>query len=151
MIMNTCFLPSVCDSCIPMCYHSDAHLISPSRYSKQLSKQAASVHAAGSTQSAEEMVQAMRDQPRKPLTDWCAVSSVYFDDAELQAYLSRLQRDDEASVIRVRWYGSRSTSSAQELFVERKVHREPWTGERSHKVAPKTDNVAAALLAVLVH
>ena len=84
----------------------------------------------------EAMVAALQQQlPNgQPLTDWTSISSVYFDDAEFQTYLSRMQREDGASVARVRWYGQRSSGVSQELFVERKVHREPWTGERSYKV-----------------
>ena len=68
------------------------------------------------------------------MSDWTTVSSVYYDDREMQTYLTRLRRDDQASVVRVRWYGQRTRAANQQLFVERKVHREPWTGETSNKV-----------------
>lgn len=68
------------------------------------------------------------------MVDWSLISSVYFDERSMPSYLSRLRRDDRASVIRVRWYGDRDPGPLQELFIERKVHREGWTGERSYKV-----------------
>ena len=93
-------------------------------------------HVAGDTcQSAAAMVHALQHQAFGSLSDWTAVSSVYFDDADFQTYQSRLRREDKASVVRVRWYGVRSTRASQELYVERKVHREPWTGEKSFKAS----------------
>lgn len=92
-------------------------------------------HAAGDQKdSADNMVRALQQHPMGSLTDSTTVSSVYFDDPDFQTYQSRLLREDGASVVRVRWYGARSQSGLQELYVERKVHKEPWTGERSFKV-----------------
>ena len=62
------------------------------------------------------------------------MSSVYFDNEEMDSYVSRLQREDRAAATRIRFYGQRSRSGSQEVFLERKVHREPWTGEQSCKV-----------------
>ena len=62
------------------------------------------------------------------------MSSVYMDNSQLDTYHERLRRDDNATLVRVRWYGPRSSSEEQQMFVERKVHRESWTGERSAKV-----------------
>lgn len=86
-------------------------------------------------QSPEDMVASLQRPHVGALTDWTAISSVYFDDSDFQTYTLRMKREDGASVVRVRWYGQRSMSGSQELFLERKVHREPWTGERSFKVA----------------
>ncbi|KAK9808768.1 hypothetical protein WJX72_003237 [[Myrmecia] bisecta] len=77
--------------------------------------------------------ESMRFLQQQRISDSTTVSSVYLDDEGLQTYHTRLQREDYASVARVRWYGSRSMRGGQELFVERKVHREPWTRERSFK------------------
>lgn len=52
-------------------------------------------------------------------------------------YHTRLAREDNARLVRVRYYGSRQTGpqgEQQPVFVERKTHRERWTGERSVKV-----------------
>ncbi|KAK9808065.1 hypothetical protein WJX73_000794 [Symbiochloris irregularis] len=84
-------------------------------------------------QSPEDMVASLQRPHVGALTDWTAISSVYFDDSDFQTYTLRMKREDGASVVRVRWYGQRSMSGSQELFLERKVHREPWTGERSFK------------------
>ncbi|GBF99690.1 vacuolar transporter chaperone [Raphidocelis subcapitata] len=62
------------------------------------------------------------------------VSSVYLDTPSLEVYRARLARDDGARATRLRWYGVRRPSDAgQPIFVERKTHREPWTGENSVK------------------
>ena len=53
----------------------------------------------------------------------------------LSVYHERLQRDDGARLMRLRYYGPRKPSDPdQQIFVERKTHREKWTGERSVKV-----------------
>ena len=47
----------------------------------------------------------------------------------------RLRREDGASVVRLRWYGARSLKPDQKIYVEKKVHREPWTEETGFKVS----------------
>lgn len=59
-----------------------------------------------------------------------AVSSVYLDDDALTLYKGRLEKSEGAMAIRIRWYGS---EDPQEVWIERKVHREDWTGEVSVK------------------
>ncbi|KAK9729289.1 hypothetical protein K7432_000437 [Basidiobolus ranarum] len=59
-----------------------------------------------------------------------AVSSVYFDNEAFDLYTGRLEKSEGAEAIRLRWYGN---SSNNEIFVERKTHREDWTGEKSVK------------------
>ncbi|ORY05427.1 SPX-domain-containing protein [Basidiobolus meristosporus CBS 931.73] len=59
-----------------------------------------------------------------------AVSSVYFDNESFDLYTGRLEKSEGAEAIRLRWYGN---SSNNEIFVERKTHREDWTGEKSVK------------------
>uniref|UniRef100_A0A7S3UB82 SPX domain-containing protein n=1 Tax=Picocystis salinarum TaxID=88271 RepID=A0A7S3UB82_9CHLO len=62
------------------------------------------------------------------------ISSIYFDNQGLEVYKRRLVREDLASLHRVRWYGDRKPKDGnKELFVERKVHRNSWTGHRSCK------------------
>ncbi|KAI8468970.1 MAG: VTC domain-containing protein [Monoraphidium minutum] len=77
------------------------------------------------------------------------VSSVYFDTPDLASYHSRLAKDDGATATRLRWYGPRRPCDPdQQVFVERKTHREPWTGERSVKErAPLPQGRVAAFLA----
>lgn len=48
----------------------------------------------------------------------------------------RLRREDEASVVRLRWYGPRSLKPDHKIYVEKKVHREPWTNEQGYKASP---------------
>ena len=67
------------------------------------------------------------------LRDSQKISSVYYDTPDLDVYHNRLLRHDFASLVRVRWYGERDQSSGFPLFVERKVHREFWTGNKSVK------------------
>lgn len=59
-----------------------------------------------------------------------AVSSVYLDNDQMDLYRGRLEKKEGAIAIRIRWYGS---DEPQELFVERKMHKEDWTGEVSVK------------------
>lgn len=59
-----------------------------------------------------------------------AISSVYFDNDAMYLYRGRLEKNEGAEAIRLRWYGS---PEPNEVFVERKTHREDWTGEISCK------------------
>lgn len=59
-----------------------------------------------------------------------AISSVYLDNEEMDLYKGRLEKNEGAEAIRLRWYGSQEPA---EVFVERKTHREDWTGEVSCK------------------
>lgn len=44
--------------------------------------------------------------------------------------MGRLKKTEGAEAIRLRWYGAMETD---QIFVERKTHREDWTGEKSVK------------------
>ncbi|CAG8789719.1 23452_t:CDS:2, partial [Dentiscutata erythropus] len=59
-----------------------------------------------------------------------AITSIYFDNDDFDLYLGRLEKTEGAEAIRLRWYGGMDVS---EIFVERKTHREDWTGEKSVK------------------
>ena len=59
-----------------------------------------------------------------------AISSIYFDNENLDLYYGRLRKDEGAEAHRLRWYGGMSSDT---IFVERKTHREDWTGEKSVK------------------
>ena len=48
----------------------------------------------------------------------------------MDLYRGRLEKNEGAEAVRLRWYGS---SEPSEVFVERKTHREDWTGEVSCK------------------
>ncbi|KAI1314477.1 vacuolar transporter chaperone [Mortierella claussenii] len=61
-----------------------------------------------------------------------AISSVYVDNEDFECYQGRLEKTDGAQAIRIRWYGPTPTENGQ-CFLERKVHREKWTGEQSVK------------------
>jgi SPX domain protein involved in polyphosphate accumulation/uncharacterized membrane protein YidH (DUF202 family) len=69
------------------------------------------------------------------ITDTCQVASVYCDDTnELTSYHTRLRREDHSSLVRVRWYGERDASDPnQQLFIERKIHRDATSGVFSTK------------------
>ncbi|KAL9600725.1 MAG: hypothetical protein Q9219_002966 [cf. Caloplaca sp. 3 TL-2023] len=74
-----------------------------------------------------------------------AISSIYYDNPETwELYLGRLKKTEGAEAIRLRWYGSMDTAT---IFVERKTHREDWTGEKSVKArfSLKEKNVNAFL------
>ncbi len=60
-----------------------------------------------------------------------AITSVYYDNPETwELYEGRLKKTEGAEAIRLRWYGGMRT---EQVFVERKTHREDWTGEQSVK------------------
>ncbi|CCK72996.1 Vtc4p KNAG_0M01430 [Huiozyma naganishii CBS 8797] len=59
-----------------------------------------------------------------------AITSIYFDNDSLDLYYGRLRKDEGAEAHRLRWYGGMGTDT---IFVERKTHREDWTGEKSVK------------------
>jgi SPX domain protein involved in polyphosphate accumulation len=59
-----------------------------------------------------------------------AITSIYFDNEDLELYLGRLEKTEGAQAIRLRWYGDVNNP---QIFVERKTHREDWTGEKSVK------------------
>ncbi|GMM31589.1 Vtc4 protein [Martiniozyma asiatica (nom. inval.)] len=63
-------------------------------------------------------------------TEDSAITSIYFDDREMDLYYGRLLKTEGAEAIRIRWYGGMSTDTC---FIERKTHREDWTGEKSVK------------------
>jgi len=73
-----------------------------------------------------------------------AITSIYFDNEDLDLYLGRLEKTEGAQAIRLRWYGDVINS---QIFVERKTHREDWTGEKSVKARfpIKEDKVNAFL------
>ncbi|PCH42319.1 SPX-domain-containing protein [Wolfiporia cocos MD-104 SS10] len=59
-----------------------------------------------------------------------AITSIYFDNEDLELYLGRLEKTEGAEAVRLRWYGD---TGVKTIFVERKTHREDWTGEKSVK------------------
>ncbi|KAG2362074.1 VTC domain-containing protein [Suillus spraguei] len=59
-----------------------------------------------------------------------AIISIYFDNEDLEIYLGRLEKTQGAEAIRLRWYRDMGVKT---IFVERKTHREDWTGEKSVK------------------
>eukprot|EP00890_Picochlorum_soloecismus_P002733 jgi/Picsp_1/3460/NSC_06298-R1_vacuolar transporter chaperone 4 len=75
-----------------------------------------------------------RTRPDK-VRDSGDICSVYFDNIpDLENYHERLHRRDQASVIRLRWYGSRGSDDPEkQIFVEKKVHRSAYTGLSSSK------------------
>ncbi|KAI9846954.1 MAG: vacuolar transporter chaperone, partial [Thelocarpon superellum] len=75
----------------------------------------------------------------------CAITSIYYDNTETwDLYVGRLKKTEGAEAIRLRWYGGMESET---IFVERKTHREDWTGEKSVKArfALKEKNVNAFL------
>ncbi|KAG6041037.1 hypothetical protein E4U41_006127 [Claviceps citrina] len=60
-----------------------------------------------------------------------AITSIYYDNPDTwDLYEGRLKKTEGAEAIRLRWYGGMQTET---IFVERKTHREDWTGEKSVK------------------
>jgi SPX domain protein involved in polyphosphate accumulation len=74
-----------------------------------------------------------------------AISSIYYDNTDTwELYEGRLKKTEGAEAIRLRWYGGMEIDT---IFVERKTHREDWTGEKSVKArfSLKEKNVNAFL------
>ncbi|KAK0748269.1 VTC domain-containing protein [Apiosordaria backusii] len=74
-----------------------------------------------------------------------AITSIYLDNPDTwELYEGRLKKTEGAEAIRLRWYGGMQNET---IFVERKTHREDWTGEKSVKArfAIKEKNVNAYL------
>jgi SPX domain protein involved in polyphosphate accumulation len=74
-----------------------------------------------------------------------AISSIYYDNPDTwELYEGRLKKTEGAEAIRLRWYGGMDVDT---IFVERKTHREDWTGEKSVKArfSTKEKNVNAFL------
>lgn len=72
-----------------------------------------------------------------------AITSIYYDNPDTwELYEGRLKKTEGAEAIRLRWYGGMQNET---IFVERKTHREDWTGEKSVKArfALKEKNVNA--------
>ena len=60
-----------------------------------------------------------------------AITSIYYDNPDKwDLYEGRLKKTEGAEAIRLRWYGGMKSET---IFVERKTHREDWTGEKSVK------------------
>ncbi|KAF6759887.1 VTC domain-containing protein [Ephemerocybe angulata] len=73
-----------------------------------------------------------------------AITSIYFDNEDLELYLGRLEKTEGAEAVRLRWYGDVTTKT---IFVERKTHREDWTGEKSVKARfPLKEHLVNAFL-----
>jgi SPX domain protein involved in polyphosphate accumulation/uncharacterized membrane protein YidH (DUF202 family) len=66
------------------------------------------------------------DFKRKCISD---INSTYYDNERLYMYHKRIERQEGASLIRIRWYDNKDTV----LFVERKIHHESWVQETSTK------------------
>jgi SPX domain protein involved in polyphosphate accumulation/uncharacterized membrane protein YidH (DUF202 family) len=65
-----------------------------------------------------------------PGSDSQLTNSVYLDNGRMELYKGRLDKTPGAIALRLRWYGS---GDPKDVFVERKTHRESWTGELSVK------------------
>lgn len=57
------------------------------------------------------------------------ISSVYLDNEKLYSYHQRIKKEQNARLIRLRWYNDDKNN----IFVERKIHKEKWTLEKSSK------------------
>eukprot|EP01027_Heterolobosea_sp_BB2_P019108 GEZU01026842.1.p1 GENE.GEZU01026842.1~~GEZU01026842.1.p1 ORF type:complete len:612 (-),score=187.52 GEZU01026842.1:91-1926(-) len=78
--------------------------------------------------------------------DSSEISSVYFDNDELELYHKRIDRIEGAKLFRMRWYGEHD-SPEKEIFVERKIHHESWVTDASVKerFSVKSKNVSKFL------
>lgn len=49
-----------------------------------------------------------------------AITSIYFDNAELELYLGRLEKTEGAEAIRMRWYGDVTGKTVSETLLARR-------------------------------
>ncbi|EPY22964.1 vacuolar transporter chaperone (Vtc4) [Strigomonas culicis] len=74
-----------------------------------------------------------------PFKLYSPVSSIYYDNNQFLFYHRRLERVEESTIIRMRWYSDTYAENWDRLeptdsvFMEIKVHHEAWSGERSNK------------------
>lgn len=65
-----------------------------------------------------------------------SLTSLYFDNAKFDLYNKKLERDSEASSLRLRWYGS--LSSSPQLYLEQKIiHTSGSSEERKFTIKAK--------------
>ncbi|KAJ2959917.1 hypothetical protein NQZ79_g4698 [Umbelopsis isabellina] len=55
------------------------------------------------------------------------ITSIYLDNSDLELYNAKVDKEDGAQVIRLRWYGS--TKDTNKIYVERKIQQEEDKGE----------------------
>ena len=60
------------------------------------------------------------------------ISSVYFDNADMDMYKERIKRSEGAKLFRIRWYGAKPKGDSV-IFLELKTHHEKWIGDKSVK------------------
>lgn len=65
-----------------------------------------------------------------------SLTSLYFDNAKFEIYNQKLERDAEASSLRLRWYGSLN-SSPQILLEQKTVHDDGSSEERKFPIKAK--------------
>lgn len=84
------------------------------------------------TKCASQHLPVLVFNPRKEFEEKdTAISSIYYDNTDTsELYEGRLKKTEGAEAIRLRWYGG---MESDQIFVERKTHREDWTGEKSVK------------------
>ncbi|KAL8424418.1 hypothetical protein Efla_001020 [Eimeria flavescens] len=71
--------------------------------------------------------------PASALAPTQTVASVYFDNSNAYSYEQRIRRYEGAQLVRFRWYGTNNNGPEEEIFVERKIHHESWSGHDSAK------------------
>jgi uncharacterized membrane protein YidH (DUF202 family) len=59
------------------------------------------------------------------------ITSIYFDTPDFYCFRTRMQKEEGATLVRVRWYGN--SDPTREVYVERKLHHESWVQEKSAK------------------
>lgn len=64
--------------------------------------------------------------------DGGTIVSVYFDNPDLEQYHARLNKQEGATLIRIRWYGKNDVPKST-CFIEQKTHHEEWVDAKSVK------------------
>jgi SPX domain protein involved in polyphosphate accumulation len=70
-----------------------------------------------------------------------AITSIYFDNEDLELYLGRLEKTEGAEAIRLRWYGDTDvkTVSVLGLVCKGHIHRHPSDFRRAQDAQRRLD------------
>lgn len=80
---------------------------------------------------AEHMPVLVFNKDKEVTPENSSITSIYYDNPDTwDLYKARLMKLEGGEAIRLRWYGGMSQET---VWVERKTHREDWTGEESVK------------------
>jgi hypothetical protein len=74
------------------------------------------------------------------LTNNAAITSIYFDNEDLELYLGRLEKTEGAEAIRLRWYGDVNNKTVDSVLVHSSFldlfDRYLWSARHTERIGP---------------